>query len=173
MVYVISGGPGFGKSVLIEKLHQLGYPVGGEVARQIIEQQLKKGGIVLPWKDAFAFEELVMNKRIEFLNSVNNETIAFSDRGLPDQAAFSHYKGKVLSPQLLAAISKNRYAKKVFLTPPWREIYRNDEIRTETFEEAERIHHFIKEAFLENGYELIELPLVSPEKRIEFILKSL
>lgn len=173
MVYVISGGPGFGKSVLIEKLRQLGYPIGGEVARQIIELQLKNGGIVLPWKDASAFEELVMKRRIEFLNSVNTEAIAFSDRGLPDQAAFSHFKGKEISPQLRTALSMNRYAKKVFLTPPWRQIYRNDDIRTETFEEAERIHHFIEEAFLENGYELIELPLVSPDKRIEFILKSL
>ena len=36
MVYVITGGPGFGKSLLIEKLRELGYPVGGEVARKII-----------------------------------------------------------------------------------------------------------------------------------------
>ena len=40
MVYVISGGPGFGKTVLIEKLHELGYQVGGEIARQIMVQQI-------------------------------------------------------------------------------------------------------------------------------------
>lgn len=173
MVYVITGGPGFGKSVLIEKLHELGYQVGGEIARQIIEQQLGEDGVLLPWKDAFGFERRVMEERISYLNSVEIQRVAFSDRGLPDQAAFSWYKGKEISQQLKAALGENQYAKKVYLTPPWRQIYRNDQIRTETFEEAESIHYFIVEAYLRYGYELIELPFVSPDKRIEFILKSL
>lgn len=173
MVYVITGGPGFGKSVLIQKLHELGYPVGGEIARQIIEQQIADGGELLPWKDVAGFEKRVMNERIKFLKSVDVETVAFSDRGLPDQAAFSRYKGKVVSVQLKEAITANYYAKKVFLTPPWRRIYRNDTIRTETFEEAKKIHCFIVEAYQDIGYELINLPFDSPDKRIEFILKSL
>jgi len=173
MVYVITGGPGFGKSVIIEKLHELGYQVGGEIARQIIEQQIAEGGTILPWKDVIEFEKRVIKERIEFLNSINTHSIAFSDRGLPDQLAFSWYKGKAISHQLSLALEENRYAKKVFLTPPWRQIYRNDLIRTETYEEAERIHQFIVDAYLKNGYELIELPFVSTDHRIEFILKSL
>lgn len=173
MVYVITGGPGFGKSILIEKLHELGYPVGGEIARQIIEQQIADGGGMLPWKDVAGFEKRVMNERIEFLKSIEVETVAFCDRGLPDQAAFSRYKEKEISLQLKEAITSNYYAKKVFLTPPWRQIYQNDMIRTEAFEEAEKIHHFIVEAYLNSGYELINLPFVSPDERIEFILKSL
>ena len=173
MVYVITGGPGFGKSVLIEKLHKLGYPIGGEIARQIIEQQIADGGVLLPWKDVVGFEKRVMDERIEFLRSIEIETVAFCDRGLPDQSAFSRYKGKEISMQLKEAITSNYYAKKVFLTPPWRQIYQNDMIRTETFEEAEKIHHFIVDAYLDSGYELINLPFVSPDERIEFILKSL
>ncbi|NEW82064.1 MAG: AAA family ATPase [Mariniphaga sp.] len=173
MVYVITGGPGFGKSVLIQKLQELGYQAGGENARQIIEQQIANGGELLPWKDALGFEKRVMNERIKFLQSIDIEIVAFSDRGLPDQAAFSRYKGKEVSVQLKEAIAANYYAKKVFLTPPWRDIYRNDTIRTETFEEAEKIHHFIVKAYLDNGYQLINLPFVSPDERIEFILKSL
>jgi len=173
MVYVITGGPGFGKSVLIEKLRELGYPVGGEIARQIIEQQVANGGDLLPWKDAGGFEKNVMDERIKFLKNIDIETVAFSDRGLPDQAAFSMYKGKAISLELKVAINENYYAKKVFLTPPWRRIYKNDQIRTETFEEAEKIHNFVVEAYQNYGYELIDLPFVSPDERIEFILKSL
>ncbi len=173
MVYVITGGPGFGKTILIEKLHELCYPVGGEIARQIIADQLAEGGDLLPWKDRAGFEKRVMKGRIEFLNSVDIHKIAFSDRGLPDQAAFSIYKGKEISQPLKAAIAANRYAVKVFVTPPWRQIYRNDQIRTETFEEAVKIHDFIVQAYLNFGYELIDLPFVSPEERIEFILKTI
>jgi len=173
MVFVITGGPGFGKSILIEKLRELGYQTGSEIARQIITQQISEGGVILPWKDAAEFEKLVTEKRVEFIRSIDIESVAFSDRGLPDQAAFSLFKGKEISPQLNLALSENRYAKKVFLTPPWPQIFQNDQIRTETFEEAERIHQFIVKAYLDYGYELIELPYVSPDERIEFILKSL
>jgi predicted ATPase len=173
MVYVITGGPGFGKSVLIEKLHELGYQVGCEIARQIIAQQVEEKGALLPWKDVAGFEKHVIEKRIEFIKNIDIHDIAFSDRGLPDQVAFSWYKGKEISPQLNLALKENRYAKKVFLTPPWPQIFQNDQIRTETFEEAERIHQFIVKAYLNNGYELIDLPFVSPDERIEFIIKSL
>ena len=173
MVYVITGGPGFGKSVLIERLKELGYPVGGEIAREIIEYQLSHGGDFLPWKDAAGFEKKVMTERIDFLKSIESHQIAFSDRGLPDQAAFSVYKKKSVSQQLNEALAVNQYAKKVFLTPPWRKIYRNDLIRTETFEEAVAIHNCIVEVYSGLGYELINLPNVSPGLRIEFILKSL
>lgn len=173
MVYVITGGPGFGKTILIDKLREFGYQVGSEMARQIITSQIAEGGECLPWKDAARFEKRVMEERIKYLTSVDDQNIAFSDRGLPDQEAFSWYKGKETSLQLKTAISTNRYAKKVFLTPPWRKIYRKDEIRTETFNEAERIHYFVVKAYLKNGYELITLPLASLDERIDFILKSL
>src|ERR1035437_7543286 len=140
MVFVITGGPGFGKSVLIEKFRKLGYQVGSEIAREIISQQISEGGGLLPWKDATEFEKYVTEKRVEFIKSIDIGSIAFSDRGLPDQVAFSWYKGKEISSQLNVALGENRYAKKVFLTPPWPQIFQNDQIRTETFEEAERIH---------------------------------
>lgn len=173
MVYVISGGPGFGKSVLIDGLRKLGYPVGGEIARAIIQQELETGGRLLPWKDSSGFEKLVIHERIRFFESIGEEEIAFSDRGLPDQAAFSVYKKKALSKQLKEALARNQYAKKVFLTPPWRQIYRNDLIRTETFEQAVLIHECIVNTYLEFGYEPINLPKVSPELRTAFILEAL
>lgn len=173
MVYVITGGPGFGKTILIEKLKEFGYTVGGEIARQIIENQIAEGGDLLPWKDRAGFEKRVMKERIDFLNSVDADEIAFSDRGLPDQAAFSLYKGKVISPMLKAALETNRYATKVFVTPPWRQIYKNDQIRTESFEEAVEIHNFIVKSYMNYGYELIDLPLDSSEERVAFIQKTI
>lgn len=173
MVYVITGGPGFGKTVLIDKLRKLGYQTGEEIARQIIIQQIECQGDILPWKDSSKFEKLVMQKRLEFLNSIDFQDIAFSDRGLPDQKGFSIYKGKVISKELASAVLLNRYAKKVFVTPPWDQIYENDLIRTETFEEAEKIHDCILQAYIESGYDLVDLPLASQDERIDFIIRSL
>ena len=80
MVYVITGGPGFGKTVLIEKLRYLGYRTGEETARQIIIQQIECQGDILPWKNSSKFEKVVMQERIDFFNRIDKHDIAFSDR---------------------------------------------------------------------------------------------
>ena len=50
-MFMISGGPGAGKTTLLAELHKLGYSTAPEVARQIIQEQVKSGGDALPWAD--------------------------------------------------------------------------------------------------------------------------
>ncbi len=173
MVYVITGGPGFGKSILVDLLAQKGYKIGNEAAREIIAQQRLSGGEALPWKNIKLFEEMVASQRVAFLESIPGTTIAFSDRGLPDQIAYSWYKGKSESRFLVDAVEKYRYAPLVFITPPWKEIYSTDDIRKESFEQASEIHSFIIKAYHACRYRLIDLPFVSPAERIEFILDTI
>lgn len=173
MVYVITGGPGFGKSVLVERLKDLGFRVSDEIARQVISRQLAIQGDILPWKNGDLFEKMVMDERMKFLKQSAEVEIGFSDRGLPDQEAYSRYKGRITSERLMQTIQSNRYANRVFITPPWREIYHNDHVRTESFEEAKQIHDCIEEVYLDHGYTLIHLPLVSIYERINFILNLL
>ncbi|GET33413.1 ATPase [Prolixibacter bellariivorans] len=169
MVYVLTGGPGFGKTALAEKLALKGYQIGPEIARVLIDEQLKKGGEILPWRNSREFERRVMESRIRFIQQIPDKEIAFADRGLPDQVAFSLYKGKPVSEPLAAAVKNHRYAETVFITPPWREIYTEDDIRKETFEEACRIHDWIVKAYREAGYHLVEIPKGSVDERVKFI----
>ncbi|GET29795.1 AAA family ATPase [Prolixibacter sp. SD074] len=169
MVYVLTGGPGFGKTVIAEELALEGYQIGSETARVLIDEQLKKGGEILPWRNSRKFERRVMEARIRFLEQVPDKEIAFADRGLPDQVAFSLYKGKQVSGPLAVAVKNHRYAETVFITPPWREIYTEDEIRKETFEAACRIHEWIVTAYREAGYRLVEIPKGTVGERVKFI----
>jgi predicted ATPase len=171
MVYVVTGGPGFGKTTLLNLLSERGFPVGDEKARELL---VSKGELEAP-DSSFPknFEKLVAEERISFLQSVSPNTIAFSDRGLPDQVAYSRYKGKEPSGFIIEASLSNRYAPTVFITPPWEEIYVRDEVRRESFEDACNLHNLILKAYLELEYELIDLPLLGPEKRAEFILSFL
>ena len=59
------------------------------------------------------------------------------------------------------------------MTPPWSGIFKNDPIRTETFEEAVRIHQAIQETYSGLNYQIIELPLVPVNKRMEFITQTI
>ncbi len=172
MVYVISGGPGFGKTTIINLLAGKGFTVCSETARELLssnQNQESSDTIKLP----IDFERKVALERMSFLQSVSQDIMAFSDRGIPDQIAYSWVKGKEPSPFIEEIACTNRYASFVFVTPPWKEIFIQDEIRKENFDEAVKIHWQIVKAYLKYDYKIIELPLVNPEMRVKFILNFL
>lgn len=172
-IYIITGGPGFGKTQLIEELRNSGYLCSGEFARDLIESQVASRGEILPWKNPRLFQQQVLKKRIEFFESVPQGQIAFADRGIPDQLAFAEYNGFSKPDILIEMAEKYRYATNVFLTPPWREIFENDLIRTETFEEAQKIDRQIRKTYADLHYRIIELPLLSVESRKDKILQTI
>ena len=172
-IYVITGGPGFGKTELINKLRLKGYFCSGEFARDTIEKQLKIEGDLLPWKKPKQFQEEILRLRKEFYESVPEQTIAFADRGIPDQMAFAKYKGFGIPEILKTYAEKYRYASKVFITPPWPQIFINDPIRNETYEEAILIHQSILDTYFQLEYQIIELPLIPVIERLAFILQTI
>ncbi|MGV8095187.1 MAG: AAA family ATPase [Mangrovibacterium sp.] len=172
-IVVVTGGPGFGKTSIIKELATLGYPTGEEYARVLIEQQVAVNGDILPWKNAKRFQIEVMEQRIHFYQSVKEGEIAFTDRGLVDQLAFIRFRGLRPLSILLENIQKYPYEPVVFITPPWREIYSTDNIRDESFEEAELLHRFICNTYKELGYELVEIPKTDAVVRARFIVDYL
>jgi predicted ATPase len=172
-IYVITGGPGFGKTLLAEELRQSGYQCSGEFARDLIQSQQESGGNILPWKNAKLFQQHVLQKRIDFFDSVPDDSFAFADRGIPDQLAFARYRGFGIPDVLSHCSGKYRYAPQVFVTPPWPEIFINDAIRSETFEEAIEIHEFIVETYVGLDYQIIELPLLPVKERMQYLLQTL
>jgi predicted ATPase len=170
---VISGGPGFGKTELLNGLKLRGFKSGDEAAREIISEQIRVKGLVVPWKNPALFQQEVLKRRIAFWESVEPEETAFTDRAIPDQIAFARYNGFKTPQNLLDAAIKYRYAELVFFTPPWKEIYQPDDIRKESYDEACHIHQILQETYLELGYIVQELPFSSVEKRIDHILTTI
>lgn len=172
-IYIITGGPGFGKTELINELRRSGYLCSGEFARELIEHQQKIGGDLLPWKSPKLFQEEILRLRKYFYDSVPDKTTAFADRGIPDQLAFAKYKGFGTPEILKESAEKYRYALQVFVTPPWHEIFVNDSTRSESYDEAIRIHQSILETYSGLNYQIIELPLIPVNERINYILQTI
>jgi hypothetical protein len=61
-LFVISGGPGAGKTTLLDELAGLGFRYAPEVARQIIQEQVRTGGTALPWADRAAYIDLMLQR---------------------------------------------------------------------------------------------------------------
>ena len=172
-IVVITGGPGFGKTRLIEALSAKGFQVSGEAAREIISEQMKSGGDTLPWKNVRDFQQAVSQRRISFWESVSTNEWAFVDRGIPDQLAFASFRGFEPSAMLKSMAAEYQYFPVVFICPPWNEIYVQDEVRTESFDEACRIHEMICKTYHDLAYRLLDIPLCPVEERCAFILSEL
>ena len=63
-LFVITGGPGSGKSTLIDALAGHGICTMPEAGRAIIRDQVAIGGEALPWSDRRAFAELMLGWEI-------------------------------------------------------------------------------------------------------------
>jgi predicted ATPase len=172
-IYIITGGPGFGKTMLVEALKADNYLCSDEYARDLILAQQELGGEILPWKKPRLFQQEILRKRIAFFDSVPPDAVAFADRAIPDQLAFARYKGFGAPEILVEAAKQYRYASTVFVTPPWPEIFMNDPIRTETFEEAKIIHQIIVDTYKDLNYQINELPLLPLSERKKHILQNL
>ena len=89
--YVITGGPGSGKTALIEALRSLGYPSSVEAGRGIILDHMAIDGPALPWRDPMLFSELMLSWEIRSYHDAEQSTgPVFFDRGVPDVLGYLH-----------------------------------------------------------------------------------
>lgn len=172
--YVITGGPGSGKSTLIEALRERGYVCVEEAGRQIIQEQVAKGGDALPWASIVRFKELMLDHAIKTYEEAKGiKGPVFFDRGIVDLVGYDVLTNAKSTDKLIDAVKRLRYNQTVFIAPPWESIYQNDAERKQTFQEAVDTYTCIKQAYLDEGYGVIELPLSSVEERIELIMNSI
>ena len=169
--FVISGGPGTGKSTLIAALREAGMTCFDEVSRQIIVEANKNGTNLLPWSNLEAFAIECHRRMMDLLNVKGKPKLCFFDRGIPDIIAYLRNGGKPV-PEYLFSDGK-RYAKLVLVAPPWEEIFVNDSERPQSFEECQRLHNLLLEAYTELGYRVVMLPKVSVEQRVAFVISAM
>ena len=173
-IIVIIGGPGTGKSTIIDGLANKGFCCYAEISRQVTMEAKKQGIEQLFLEKPLLFSELLLEGRIKQFNSALEETqeVVFIDRGIPDILAYMHYIGDSYPAHFDLACRENLYTK-IFILPPWEEIYVSDEARYENFKQAQLIHNHLTETYQNYGYELIEVPKDTLDNRIIFILDQI
>jgi predicted ATPase len=187
--YVLTGGPGSGKSSLLRALHERGYTCSEEASRQLIMEELGRKSNCLPWMDLPCFAEKVLGRMREAYQAAEDPGSGnpaaggkrivpgrgpmFFDRGIPDIIAYLKVAGIPVQEHFYAAARQCPYEKTVFLLPPWRDIYVQDPARRQTYEESERLCYEIRETYRSSGYHITELPPAPVKKRVHFILEAI
>jgi predicted ATPase len=168
----ISGCSGGGKSMLLSELRQRGFATIEEPGRRIVAEELKRGGGALPWVDAAAFARRAIEVSLADLAIADTSTRwVFFDRGLIDAAAaLEHLTGEPVVDSLRKLY---RYNKRVFLTPPWPEIYVSDRERRHDLAEAVAEYDRLTRVYPRLGYDIYVVPKASVTERANWILASL
>ncbi|RYZ91580.1 MAG: ATPase, partial [Proteobacteria bacterium] len=145
---LIIGGPGSGKTTLIEQLETLGHCCYPEISRTVILEAKQNGIEQLFLEKPLLFSELLLEGRKKQFYEAKQETheIVFIDRGIPDVLAYMHYIGDSYPAFFDDACHEHKYDK-IFLLPPWEEIYQSDNERYENYDQAKLIHEHLVETY--------------------------
>ncbi|TYA78388.1 AAA family ATPase [Seonamhaeicola marinus] len=178
---VITGGPGTGKTSIINTLKKRGFYCFDEVIRSLtleakkeIEADLHISNPIAFTNDPKDFNTKLLNGRVEqFKNgSELDHPIVFFDRGIPDVLAYMDFFNQEYDDVFTNACKTHTYSN-ICLLPPWKEIYKTDNERFESYEEALEIHEALVSIYKKFNYTILEVPFGTVEERTNFILDAL
>jgi predicted ATPase len=169
--YVITGGPSSGKTTTIDLLTKQGFTVAPEQATAIIAEELAAGRTLAEVRaEGEKFQREILKRQIAHEASLSPDETVFLDRGIPDGLGYERYLQLERDPELHAASQNARY-RKVFLLECLP--VKIDWNRHEDAQVQQEIHDEIRRTYIELGFELIDVPHLSPEERVAFILDRL
>lgn len=179
--YVITGGPGSGKSSVLDALRSRGYTTIDEAARPIKEEQVtrKQQGLsyLLPENDNYGFQRLIYNKQVELEHGCYGQS--FIDRGLIDNIAYCRRFNTLVSDELDSLCRGSDYSKVFILDSLPAHLYVNDKARDEDREESLLLSNLLADAYRDYGHDVVRVPFFdrhskqeSVDARVEYILRE-
>jgi predicted ATPase len=165
--YVITGGPSSGKTTLIEQLTKKGFQTAPEIARHCIEELLKSHSLKEIQNNAAYLQHTILQQALEREKNLTTNDVRFFDRGIIDSLGYYSYYHLDIPDNLFNHPNRALY-KKVFFCQQLP--ITHDKVRVEDNSMARDIGNSIHLAYEQLDYELIELPPVNVEARLEIIL---
>ncbi|MCA0931687.1 ATP-binding protein [Lutimonas saemankumensis] len=171
---VITGGPGTGKSSVIDRLATLKFTCMPEISRTVTRAAQKEGIEQLFLNEPLLFSQKLLEGRIRQYREAeqSGSEKVFFDRGIPDIHGYMDYSGTAY-PGVFKSRSREFRYNFVFMMPPWREIYQTDNERYETFEQSLLIYDHLRACYSDMDYKVIVVPEGNIDQRVDFILNEL
>lgn len=164
---VITGATCSGKTTIINLIAERGFPIVAETGRAYIESELALGRTLedLRAKESI-FQRKLQDLRLEVEHDLNPDAPLFLDRALPDFITFYRVTG--LNPnEILEECLHYRYAC-VFVLD--RLPLERDGVRKEDEADSDFIDEWLSHDYEALGYEVVRVPVLSIDERLEYIL---
>ncbi len=170
---VLAGGPGTGKTSVINELKKKNFYCFEEAAREIFDEFKIKG---LEFKtDPVEISKNIFKKRkLDFETAEQldcKQNLIFFDRGIHEVTAYLRSIGN--SSKYWDNLPSNYIYDLIFIFEPWKKIYIKDDNRNEDFSDAKKISPFIKGIYKQSGIKMIKVPNINIEERVKFILDKI
>ena len=171
---VLIGGPGTGKSSVLNELIKRGYHCMPEVSREVTLKAQEEGIAQLFLTEPLLFsEKLFEGREQQFIEAdKSDEKLVFFDRGMPDVYAYMELFDGSYPPFFKEKCFDYKYDV-IFRFAPWEAIYVSDNERYETYEQSVKIDKHLVKAYTEQGYTIIDVPFGTIEERCDFMLQAL
>jgi predicted ATPase len=167
--YVLTGGPGSGKTSIILALELLGECVTREGAEDFIRYQQSRG-IKEPWREANFQGEILRLCQMRENYVPADASRVFHDRSLVDGLAYQAPETELHTRIMEAAIS-TRYTG-VFLIELPNDVKRTV-VRRENSEESRRVERKLEEIYTMLGYKIVRIPMGCVDDRVNELRRYL
>ncbi|MGP1353074.1 MAG: AAA family ATPase [Parasphingopyxis sp.] len=168
----VTGGPGAGKTTLVDALADEGFATVPEAGRAILEEQKRSGGSATHDGDRVRYAELQFQRCIaDYEAALTLPPPVWFDRTIVDVYGYYLLIGEAVPDRVKRACDTHRYAKDALLAPFWPDIFCNDELRRQDEAEARATENALREAYTANGYQLVELSKASIADRVAFAVR--
>ena len=169
--YVITGGPGSGKTTTVNLLKAKGYHTTIEHARHYIDTKKITGKTVAEIRNnQKEFQTGILDMQIEQEASLSPGEIVFLDRALPDTLAYHRFLNLPVDERLANVLKAVAY-KKIFILDFLPLV--NDYARLEDEAAQRKIHSLLTELYESLPFPVVHVPVLQPEERVDFILNNL
>lgn len=171
-LFVLSGGPGTGKTSIINELSKK-FEVFPEAAREVGEKDFRFKGKSIKEIDPNEFQKAIFEFQKNEFNELKNkgQKIIFSDRWFGDTLAYYKFH-KLKIPKEEWDYAKKFKCSGVFILD-FLNFYEKDKLRQESNKEQKKIHHLIIKMYKELGCDPIMVPFMSVSDRKNFILSKI
>lgn len=170
-LYVLTGGPGGGKSTVLDILDGMGYHTVREAGQENHPQSGRnRPGMPFRGPTRPVCRLMSLQSRNDFEKHADLGEPCFFDRGIVDVWGYCRLIGLPVFRELKNAAEKCLYNERVFLFPFWEEIYVNDSERKQSPDEARETCRVLKDTYERLGYRTITVPFLPPDERARWII---
>lgn len=169
---ILTGGPGVGKTTLLQELAARGYATVDESARAIISERVAVGLSPRPEPRSFA-AEILHRDRSKYGQAHDDGSWTFFDRSVLEAVGMVQEAAPMPASEVAALVATVSFHPSVFILSPWPEIYTKDSERDHSLDHCIAVHEALVSWYKRCGYQLLEVPRLAPAERARHVLQVL